>query len=108
MTTPTTPIDKAKVLSVYSGADGCACGCQGKHKYRADAELRALGSKRRGYTVTDDEVSERSVTIVVNKINNNLKDADTQHGYVSVKIGTRLLIAYMIPAEDQARLASKA
>lgn len=63
----TEPIDKSKVRSVYSGRHGCCCGCVGNHRYAT--AFRNEGSEHRGYTVRDDEVSDRSVSIIVNKMN---------------------------------------
>jgi len=61
-------IDKNLVVSVYAGVDGaCCCGCKGKHSYAS--KFAALGGKLRGYPVTDDDISDRSVAIIVAKIN---------------------------------------
>jgi hypothetical protein len=60
----TAPIDKSKIKSVYSGRHGCCCGCNGNHRY-ASAFAEEL-SKERGYPV---DVSDRSVSIIVNKMN---------------------------------------
>ena len=76
------PIDKANVLSVYSGKPGCCCGCQGKYSYREDLEMRAVARKYRGYEITDDEVSERNVTRIVNILNRNLKDIEVVDGNI--------------------------
>ena len=56
------------VMKVYSGkAHACHCGCTGKYYY-AKAH-QATASKSRGYEVTDDEVSDRMIKRVVNKVN---------------------------------------
>jgi hypothetical protein len=60
-------IDKSKVKSVYSGKNGeCCCGCSGTHSY-ASIHREAAG-KNRGYAVRDEEVNDRQVARVVNKI----------------------------------------
>lgn len=60
----TEPIDKSRVRSVYSGRHGCCCGCVGNHRY-ASAYAEQV-SRERGYQV---DVSDRSVSIIVNKMN---------------------------------------
>ena len=55
-----------KVRSVYSGRTGCACGCRGNHRYHPEHVAEA--SANRGYAVTEDEVSKRSISIVLNKV----------------------------------------
>lgn len=85
------------VMSVYSGTNGkCCCGCSGKHSY-ASAH-RVVASKDRGYEVTDKDVSDRSVKLIVGKINRSTEPKDVCNQYVSVVIGTRLLIAYFVPS----------
>lgn len=59
-------IDVSKVRSVYSGRPGCACGCRGTYKHAA--AHRASAQAHQGYPIADDEVSDRSVTLIVNKI----------------------------------------
>ncbi len=91
------PINKDQVLSVYSGeANACCCGCKGKHSYRESAIARAVASKKRGYPIDDNEVSERSVSFVVNKINANLGDAENYESFWSFETPTRLYIAYKV------------
>ncbi len=93
------PIDINKVMSVYSGIDGkCCCGCSGKHSY-ALAHMHVAGIDR-GYAIDDDEVSDRSVKIIVSKINANLVDAEYAEGHVAVTVGTRLLVAYFVPSQE--------
>ena len=50
----------ANVEKVYSGKPGCMCGCRGKYSYAQGCE--------EGY---DDQVNERSVKILFNKVMNN-------------------------------------
>lgn len=55
------------VASVYSGKAGrCMCGCAGKHTYAS--QHRAWAEKDRGYRIDDDEVSDRTVKIIFNKL----------------------------------------
>jgi len=49
----------AALSSAYSGRPGCACGCRGTYIY-ASAHRERMG-RERGYALTDDEVSDRSV-----------------------------------------------
>ena len=81
------------VVSVYSGKDGvCCCGCAGKY-YHSSAHRNAA-SERRGYEVTDDEVSDKMVRKVFGMASANLVSfdmlADTQFTFV---VGSRL---YMV------------
>jgi hypothetical protein len=87
------------VASVYSGIDGrCCCGCSGKHTYASAHQ--AWGSKNRGYKVEDDQVSDRTVKMVVNKIDRAVAAGVKPYDHdpkelVSVTLGRRLYIAYM-------------
>ena len=48
------------IVSVYDGENGrCCCGCSGKYSY--SSRNTEAGTKRRGYTVTDDEISDYDV-----------------------------------------------
>lgn len=58
------------VLSVYTGKAGCMCGCNGNHRYNPDH--RAEASKDRGYEVSEDECSSRSVSLVLNKFKKDM------------------------------------
>ncbi len=98
------PIDLTKVASVYSGKAGkCCCGCAGKHTVAS--EHRDWVGKDRGYEVSDDEINDRTVKLIVNKIEAALngeveaEDIDTDkttHGqYFSATVGNRLYIAYL-------------
>ena len=81
-----------EIVSVYSGKAGhCCCGCAGKHTY-ASAH-REWAGKNRGYSVSDDEISDRTVKIISNKV---LEDPDVEHedSLSSVEVGNRLLIVY--------------
>jgi hypothetical protein len=98
-------IDVTTIRQVYSGRNGaCCCGCAGKHTYSSTDVAGA--SKRRGYEVTPDEVSDRTVKMIVGKMNRlpawhpplDLDNADgyrMDHGdHVSAVVGQRLYIAY--------------
>jgi hypothetical protein len=82
------------ISSVYSGRPGCCCGCRGKHTY-ASAH-RKWASENRGYPVTADEVSDRTVKMIVGKIEKAPSDDVIIDGSsnVSVEVGNRVYIAY--------------
>jgi len=83
------------VASVYSGKAGrCCCGCSGNHRY-ASAHVK-WASKNRGYKVTDEEISDRSVKMLVNKLNKaDAKELTHDNPiYVSMERGGRLYVAY--------------
>jgi hypothetical protein len=92
-------INVANVASVYSGTDGkCCCGCSGKHTYASAHQKWASGN--RGYKVTVDQVNDRTVKMIVNKIENAIADGFEPHKHdpkqlVAVTRGKRLYIAYM-------------
>jgi len=80
------------ITSVYSGINGrCCCGCSGKHRYAS--KYRESASNRRGYVVSDEEVSDRSVKIISNKVLNH-PDMVFNEDHAWTVIGNRLLIAY--------------
>tara|TARA_R110002072_G_scaffold272807_1_gene433005 strand:- start:365 stop:667 length:303 start_codon:yes stop_codon:yes gene_type:complete len=60
-------INVDSVLKSYTGKVGCMCGCNGTYKV-ASKHLDAAGVER-GYAYGDDEVSDRSVKMAVNKLN---------------------------------------
>lgn len=65
------------VTRVYNGKlNACMCGCSGK--YSTNPAYREHVGKERGYPVSDEEVSERSVRIIAKKVlsNPNAKWAD--------------------------------
>jgi len=90
------------VMRVYSGtANRCCCGCSGKHT--TASRFRELNGKRRGYPVDDDEVSDRSVKIIVGKINKAIMNGgclpggnvELGEGYICEDDGHRWRIAYL-------------
>jgi hypothetical protein len=88
-------IDIQNISSVYSGKSGaCCCGCKGKHTYASTHQEWA--GTHRGYAVRDDEVNDRTVKLIVNKI---LKADPTtvlenSSEMIAVDNGSRLLVAY--------------
>ncbi len=68
------------VVAVYSGKDGCRCGCIGKYYYAK--QHQAEGGKERGYPVSDDEVNDRMVAKVVARINQEIVDSNFINGVV--------------------------
>jgi hypothetical protein len=110
MKTSPTKIDLARVMSVYSGATGkCHCGCSGKYSY-AKAH-QALGTKTRGYPMQDDDCSDRSVKLIVGKIEKALAAgvepvlADSE--LIAVTVGNRDYTVYFVP-EQKAKSARRA
>jgi hypothetical protein len=59
----------SNVTRVYNGKIGCMCGCNGK--YSTNPAYREHVGTERGYPVSDDEVSERSVKIIAKKVLTN-------------------------------------
>lgn len=82
------------VAKVYSGKPGCMCGCNGK--YSVMPQHCELASKWRGYKITDDEVSERSVKTIVNKMNKQADklEWDKEGLYVALETETRTYAVY--------------
>jgi hypothetical protein len=90
------------VMSVYSGKDGyCCCGCSGKHTYAS--KYCKIASEDRGYKVNEDEISDRTIKIIVNKMNKILSETNAKPekssspNYVSIVNGKRVYIAYYLP-----------
>ena len=61
-------ISRSLIRNVYSGRQGCMCGCRGKYVY-SEAH-RAEASAVRGYDVSADEVNEAQITRVMNIVKN--------------------------------------
>ena len=72
----------ANVQKVYSGKPGCMCGCRGKYSYAHGCE--------EGY---DDQVNERSVKILFNKVMNNPAHK-VEDNVAFVETATRNLVVY--------------
>ena len=81
-----------QINSVYVGKPGaCMCGCSGKYYYTKDNQKAS--SKRRGYKVTDDEVSDSKVARVLSKVKRSeengieiIKDRATGEPYIFTAI----------------------
>ncbi len=86
------------VMSVYSGTPGCACGCRGNHRY-ASKHVK-IASKNRGYAIRPEEISDRSVAIILGKVKRNADKLEyPQHeDFFSVTLGNRSLIVYPLPS----------
>jgi hypothetical protein len=82
-------IDASKVVKVYSGRQGCMCGCRGKYSYAS-----AHASQRPDYLEADEGISDRGVKLIVGKLN---KDPNTKvkDGIAWVDRGNRTLVAYL-------------
>ena len=66
------------VTSYYTGAIGCACGCQGNHRYVES--YRGLESNRRGYLISDEEVvTIRSVRSLLTRLRNCIKTNEVSY-----------------------------
>lgn len=61
--------DISKISSVYSGRKGCACGCRGKYAYASQFKC-----DRPSYLEGDEDVSDRSVKTIVNRVQKLLED----------------------------------
>jgi hypothetical protein len=77
------------VYKVYSGKQGCMCGCRGKYSYTAEG----ADKHSPGYDVSD-AVNERSVKIILNKLlrNSNTKQEDDM---LVLEQDGRVLVAWM-------------
>jgi hypothetical protein len=82
------------IKAVYSGRSGaCCCGCAGKYSYAKATQVEA--GIDRGYPVLDEQVSDRSVKIISNKVLNNSDMIDEgTHAYVDN--GKRIQIVYFL------------
>lgn len=82
------------IISVYSGKPGCMCGCNGNHRYHP--EMIAEAGKRRGYAIGEDEVSARSIKVVITKILNAgvHTDEGNEGKYIFAEAGNRVYTAY--------------
>lgn len=86
-------IDISKVYSVYSGKNGrCCCGCSGKHTYAAKFAQEA--GEHRGYDILPEEVSDRTIKTIVNKMLKTGNVIQDWPDHVYAVSGERLYIAY--------------
>lgn len=101
-------IELDTISNTYSGARfKCCCGCSGKHTYAK--QHQAWASKDRGYEVIDDEVSDRGVKTIVNKMNKLIEEgyeAKLEETYISVDTDTRVYIAYFFKGGKEIERAS--
>ena len=82
------------IRSVYSGTRGkCCCGCSGNHRY-ASAYVDE-STKNRGYDIDSNEVSDRSVKTVFNKIKKNFEEG-VSDAYLNVSeaFGTSIALLH--------------
>ena len=76
------------VYKVYSGKQGCMCGCKGKYSYTAKGAV----DNSPGYDVTDS-INERSVKIISTKVlKNPLAKIEDNMAYVEQN--GRILVAF--------------
>jgi hypothetical protein len=73
----------ANVQKVYSGRLGCMCGCRGRYSYARGCE--------EGY---DDQVNERSVKLIFNKVMNHPDRKIDGNDIAYVTTDTRNLVVY--------------
>lgn len=109
-------IELSNVMQVYSGKVGCMCGCNGK--YKIASKHVALADADCGYGHGAEDVSDRSVSIIVNKIQKMIEaggcEVDECDQYVYVEKNGRCWAAYFADyaeasvAERAARKAERA
>lgn len=89
------------VLSVYSGRQGCACGCRGKYTY--NPAFLSEASKDRGYPITeDDNQNPRSLRAIVAIFNAHLADVKTDSpSEFYMEIGERLYMLQTVAVNAQ-------
>lgn len=98
----TQTIDLANVTAVYAGKpDKCMCGCAGKYSF-ASAHVDRV--KKQGHWITDNDVSDRSVKILVNKVNALLANGHVAEigkgldgdAFVCIETDTRRYVIYSV------------
>ena len=86
------------VTRVYNGKIGCMCGCNGK--YSTNPAYKEEVGKWRGYAVSDDECSERSVKIITKKVMMNPnKVYEDNYVYVEDRVANRIQVVYFKDGE---------
>jgi hypothetical protein len=83
-------MDISNITRVYNGKIGCMCGCLGK--YTVNPEYREQVGRERGYDVSDDEVSERTIKIIAKKVLSN-PDVVYEGNYAFVR-NNRMQVVY--------------
>lgn len=81
-------MDISNIAKVYSGKQGCMCGCNGKYSYTASGAV----SDNPGYDVTDS-VNERSVKIIAGKVLRN-PNKIVEGNFVYVEQNDRISVVY--------------
>ena len=76
------------VYKVYSGKQGCMCGCKGKYSYTAAGAVEHSP----GYDVTDS-INERSVKIITTKVLKNPL-TEIKDGIAVLEQNGRILVAF--------------
>ena len=76
------------VYKVYSGKQGCMCGCKGKYSYTAKGAV----DNSPGYDVTDS-INERSVKIISTKVLKNPL-TEIEDGMAVLEQNGRILVAF--------------
>ena len=92
-------VNISRVTRVYNGKVGCMCGCLGK--YSTNPAYKEEVGKWRGYPVSDDECSERSVKIITKKVlsNPNVQYEDN-YAYVEDRAANRIQVVYFKQGEE--------
>ena len=81
------------IVKVYNGKFGCMCGCNGK--YSTNPAYKEEVGKWRGYPVSDDECSERSVKIIAKKVLSNPKAVwDGNCVYVEDRVANKMQVVW--------------
>jgi hypothetical protein len=81
------------ITRVYNGKIGCMCGCNGK--YTTNPRWKETVGKERGYPVSDDECSERSVKIITKKVLSNPNNVwEDDCVYVEDKVANRIQVVW--------------
>lgn len=88
-----TPVDVAKVTKVYSGKEGCRCGCRGIYRY-ASLELAQANYGSKLELADASDVNPTHIAKVVKKINENLHLCDVGPNYVNLTVGKKAFTAY--------------
>lgn len=94
------------VASTYSGKNHrCCCGCAGKHTYTT--QHQEWSTKNRGYAVDEEDMSDRGVKIIINKMNKLIMEGyevELNENYISVDADERLYVAYFVKTTEQTTL----
>jgi hypothetical protein len=86
-------LNTQNITRVYNGKIGCMCGCNGK--YSTNPAYREEVGTWRGYPVSDEEVSLRSVKIIAKKVLSNpnaIKEGN--YFYVEDRVANRIQVVY--------------